>query len=56
MCKDIRYFVSIVWEMEYNMDIKVIHKEYSIFLNQFFLTPCLYHAINIIIHTSYIRI
>ena len=35
---------------------KVIHKEYSRFLNQFFLTPCLYHQLSIIIHTSYINI
>ena len=36
--------------------IKVIHKEYSRFFNQFFPTPCLYHELNMIIHTSYINI
>ena len=36
--------------------IKVIHKEYSRFLNQFFPTPCLYHKLNMIIYTSYIII
>ena len=36
--------------------LKVIHKEYSRFLNQFFPTPCLYHELNLIIHTSYINI
>ena len=35
---------------------KVIHKEYSRFLNQFFPTPCLYHKLNMIIYTSYINI
>ena len=28
---------------------KVTHKEYTRFLNQFFLTPCLYHELNVII-------
>ena len=32
--------------------VKEIHEEYSIFLNQFFPTPCLYHELNKIIHTS----
>ena len=36
--------------------IKVIHKEYSRFLNQFFPTPCSYHELNMIIYTSYINI
>ena len=36
--------------------VKVIHKEYSRFLNQFFPTPCLYHILNMIIYTSYINI
>ena len=35
---------------------KVIHKEYSRFLNQFPPTPCLYRELNMIIHTSYINI
>ena len=35
---------------------KVIHKEYSRFLNQFFPTPCSYHELNMIIYTSYINI
>ena len=35
---------------------KVIHKEYSRFLNQFFPTPHLYHELNMIIYTSYINI
>ena len=38
------------------MEIKVIHKEYSRFLKQFFPTLCLYHELNIIIYTSYINI
>ena len=37
-------------------EVKVIPKEYSRFLNQFFPTPCLYHELNMIIHTSYINI
>ena len=36
--------------------IKVIHKEYSRFLNQFFPNPCLYYELNMIMHTSYINI
>ena len=36
--------------------LKVIHKEDSRFLNQFYPTPCLYHELNMIIHTSYISI
>ena len=36
--------------------IKVIHKEYSRFLNQFFPTPWLYYELNMIIHTSCINI
>ena len=38
------------------LSVKVIHKEYSRFLNKFFPTPCLYHELNMIIHTSYINI
>ena len=36
--------------------LKVIHKEYSRFLNQLFPTLCLYHELNMVIHTSYINI
>ena len=35
---------------------KVIHKENSRFLDQFFPTPCLYHELNMIIRTRYINI
>ena len=31
--------------------LKVIHKEYSRVLNQFFPNPCLCHELNMIIHT-----
>ena len=36
--------------------VKVVHKEFSKFLNQFFPTPCLYHELNMIIHASYINL
>ena len=36
--------------------VKLIHKEYSRLLNQFFPIPRLYHELNMIIHTSCINI
>ena len=39
-----------------NQQLKVIHKENSRFLKRFFPSPCLYHELNMIIHTRYINI
>ena len=47
-------FANVTCHPEYV--VKVIHKEYSRFLNQFFPTPCSYHELNMIIYTSYINI
>ena len=53
-------FENVVYEMAAVFSrrkwVKMIHKEYSWFLNQFFPTLCLYHELNMIIHTRYINI
>ena len=50
------YLKSVAQREQAEVIIKVIHKEYSRFLNQLFPTPCLYYELNMIIHTSYINI
>ena len=47
---------TLIKQSRVSLSVKVIHKEYSRFLNQFFPTPCLYHKLKMIIHTSYINI